>query len=70
MGKSLLSMTRSLNVLGLSTGKKEGFWGALFISSAMREAYFVPLNLAEYACVRGMIMTVTPAGRLAWLLLQ
>lgn len=30
----------------------------------------LPLNLAEYACVRSMIMTVTPAGRLAGLLLQ
>lgn len=68
MGKSLLSMTRSLNVLGLSTGKKEG-WGGVY-QQRHEGGLLLPLNLAEYACVRGMIMTVTPAGRLARLLLQ
>lgn len=38
MDKSLLSMTGLQNVFHLSIGKKD-FWG-LFISSAMREAYF------------------------------
>lgn len=69
MGKSLLSMTRSLNVLGLSTGKKEGFGGGVY-QQRHEGGLLLPLNLAEYACVRGMIMTVTPAGRLARLLLQ
>lgn len=31
----------------------------------MREAYFFPLNLDEYACVRRMIITIMPARRLA-----
>lgn len=67
MGKSLLSMTRLQNVFHLSIGKK--IFGGLFISSAMREAYFFPLNLDEYACVRCMIITIMPARRLAELLL-
>lgn len=68
MGKSLLSMTRSLNVLGLSRGGK-GIWGVVY-QQCHEGGLLLPLNLAEYACVRGMIMTVTPAGRLAGLLLQ
>lgn len=66
MGKSLLSMTSLQNVFHLSIGKT--IFGGLFISSAMREAYFFPLNLDEYAYVRCMI-TVMPARRLAELLL-
>lgn len=69
MGKSLLSMTRSLNVLGLSTGKK-GIGGGVVYQQRHEGGLLLLLNLAEYARVRGMIMTVTPAGRLAGLLLQ
>lgn len=68
MGKSLLSMTRLQNVFHFSVGRK--IFGGLFISSAMREAYFFPLNLDEYACVRCMIIAITPARRLAELVLQ
>lgn len=70
MGKSLLSMTRSLNVLGLSIGKKKRDLGGGVYQQRHEGGLLLPLNLAEYACVRGMIMTVTPAGRLAGLLLQ
>lgn len=62
MGKSLLSMTRSLNVLGLSTGKKRGgVWGVVY-QQRHEGGLLLPLNLVEYACVRGMIMTASQPG--------
>lgn len=57
-------MTRSLNVLGLSRGGKRDLEGVVY-QQCHEGGLLLPLNLAEYACVRGMIMTVKPAGEIS-----